>query len=102
MMPHDEIQKLIYETLINKCMGNKTFFDICLVRHEANLSGIKEVENRQEFKLLQQLHCVSFKDIPKELIDEIPQLIKKCFEPDNIFFDQDKTFFDKVKSCFQK
>lgn len=60
-----------------KRMIDKGWVDICDIDKIGKLSGIP-VGSSPAYKTLSLLHCVSFKDMPDELRQEMPRLFIEC------------------------
>jgi hypothetical protein len=79
----DNIQEMAAMTALNK-MFKKGYFDICTIDSVADIMKVNTRGGR-EYTILRALHCVDYKDMPKELYDELPQLIQSCLGISPIF-----------------
>lgn len=50
--------------------------DICTIKECVKVLGV--IPDARALELLHALHCVHFKDMPKELLEQLPDLIEKC------------------------
>lgn len=78
----DELTTMIAQTRLN-VMLKGSHFDICAVRDIGAAMNIP-VEQSPDFSKLRALHCVHYKDMPRELIDALPTLLGNVFRVDPI------------------
>ncbi len=57
----------------------KPHFDICIVRDLCKITGRSQTS--PAFNLLHPLHCMSYADMPGELLDKLPLLVNECLRP---------------------
>lgn len=72
-------------------MFTKGFFSICVVDNILKLSG--GIPDRNDYHSLSLLHCISFKDMPRNVRIELPRLIQKVIESPSV---NCEIFRDKV------
>lgn len=58
-------------------MVEKGWVDICCIKECIKLAGV--IPNGQALAELSALHCLHYKDMPPELVKEIPGMINDCF-----------------------
>ena len=75
-MIHDDLTLLSVATSLSSMMRSR-YFSITTLDHCATALGISIAE-KQSYKNLHTLHCVDFADMPRELREKIPDLIKDC------------------------
>ena len=73
-------------------MVEGTYFSICEVRDL--LLDIKHPEKYKPYKTLHYLHCVSYKDMPPEMLLAIPGLLSELFSGSIIHIDINKLSVD--------
>jgi hypothetical protein len=73
--PLQQRQKLVAQTAVTH-LFTKDYFSICKLDAVMNALS-KGSKNHPSYKLLHALHCVHYKDMPKELIDQLPQLVNE-------------------------
>lgn len=69
----NHIQILAMATSV-KVMLDKGWMDICVIDQILRMAGT--IPNKRDYDTLRLLHCVSFKDMPPELQESLPSLIK--------------------------
>lgn len=74
----NDLRKLAAMTSLNKLMKQR-HFDICTIRDVGDLLGIP-VRNTEEYKILETLHCVDYSEMPPQLRDAIPRMVKKILD----------------------
>lgn len=67
----------IASTAIKNMLEAKTF-SICAIRDVGQMLGINP-EHTQAYKMLQPLHCIAYANMPSEVVEAIPQLIRDCY-----------------------
>ena len=83
----DKIQILAAEAALRK-MVEEGFFSICTIDKINKVSG--NIPNKKTYDTLHMLHCVHYKDMPPELLKELPVMIREALggstlELSNIF-----------------
>lgn len=78
-----EVNKLIIGTRLRD-MFRKGWFSICCIDDCLNLAGI--LPGGESYRQLKALHCVQFGDMPRELAEAIPSMIRDVF--DGVSIDQ--------------
>lgn len=73
----DELSKLAIATAFRK-MFSQSYFDICTVDQCLKLAGV--IAPRKPYQILHTLHCVHYSDMPRELAEKIPELLRQCFD----------------------
>jgi len=76
------MQELIAMTALN-AMFKKGHFDICTIDSVAKIMNVHPSGN--EYAMLRALHCIDYKDMPKEVYDSLPGMIKKCLSINDIY-----------------
>lgn len=71
----DTTQELAAKTALNKMMKDG-YFSICVIDNIVKMGNI--LPNRRAYDILHTLHCVHFKDMPTELYEQLPTLIREC------------------------
>jgi hypothetical protein len=71
----DDLKQVVAITALNKMMASG-HFDICAIRTIAEMLGVDP--KGDAYRTLAPLHCVNFSDMPQELRQMIPALIKQC------------------------
>jgi hypothetical protein len=90
-----DLKQLSAVTALNS-MFKKGHFDICCIRNVGELLGVDPKFAGEAYKILQPLHCINFSDMPSELRDAIPSLIRECLQQEPTFqFLEDE--FSKTK-----
>lgn len=79
----DKIQQLACKTALNNMM-QKGYVDICCIREICKMMEISH-DSTSAYATLSLLHCVHFKDMEKELRDNIPVLVMECLGGDSIY-----------------
>jgi hypothetical protein len=59
-------------------MVSKGYFCICTVDNVLKISG--GVPKAKDYQMLRTLHCIHFKDMPEELLAELPKIIQRVVE----------------------
>jgi len=72
----DETTRLVVGTAMRE-MIQKGWVNICTIEKCIALSGI--IPRAQPLALLHALHCVNFKDMPSELQERVPALLRDVF-----------------------
>lgn len=65
------------------CGDRKGYFDICVVRESAKIMNV--CPGGRAYDILHVLHCVDFGNMPQELRESIPALIRECLSLDPIY-----------------
>lgn len=60
-----------------KSLFNERSFSICTVRELGTLLGVNP-EQHPNFKYLHALHCVNYREMDKELVDKLPEMVMEC------------------------
>jgi hypothetical protein len=79
----NEVQTLAVRAAL-KNMLKKGWLDICTIKEILQVTN--GIPNSEDMKILSLLHCVSFSDMPPELLRGLPVLIKRVIESDGIEF----------------
>ena len=74
-MDNDSLKQLSATTALNHMM-RQGHFDICCIDKVARL--LDRDPKGDAYRVLSPLHCINFGDMPPELREEIPRLIKDC------------------------
>ena len=74
-MDNNSLKQLSVTTALNEMM-KKGHFDICCIDKVARLLMVDP--KGEAYDILSPLHCINFSDMPSELREEIPRLIKDC------------------------
>lgn len=77
----DEIMKMVIATAIRKMFQNG-WLSISDIDQCLKLAGV--IPMGRAYEILRTLHCVHFKDMPRELAEKIPALLTECFAGLNI------------------
>jgi hypothetical protein len=73
--PLQQRQKLVAQTAVTQIF-TKDWFDICKL--DAVMDALsKGSKSHPSYKLLRALHCVHYRDMPKDLIDQLPQFVNE-------------------------
>lgn len=75
-----ETQQLVLRTATRK-LFEKNYFDICTV--DALLKLIGTTARTPAYHQLRALHCVAYADMPSELSERIPHLVRECLAGQN-------------------
>lgn len=78
----DNVKQVVAITALNKMMASG-HFDICAIRTIAEMLGVDP--KGEAYRTLAPLHCVNFSDMPTELRQLIPSLIKECLGVEPIY-----------------
>lgn len=78
----DNVKQVVAITALNKMMSGG-HFDICAIRTIAEMLGVDP--KGEAYRTLAPLHCVNFSDMPAELRQLIPGLIKECLGVEPIY-----------------
>ena len=70
-----QTQQLVLRTATRKLFDQR-YFDICTVDSLMKLTGT--TERGAAYTQLRAMHCVNYSDMPKELQDRIPHLVREC------------------------
>lgn len=76
------VRDLVTEAVVSK-MFRSSFFSICDV--DKLLSINREnlcLETREVYDYLRALHCVHYRDMPRELVKALPELVARVVYPD--------------------
>lgn len=71
-----EVTKMVIATSM-RAMFKNGGVSICDIDQCLKLAGI--IPMGQAYQLLRTLHCVKFEDMPRELAEKIPELLKEVF-----------------------
>lgn len=74
-MTDRQLAHLSVLTALNKMMTGD-FFSICAV--DAAVAALGTIPDGAAYKILRPLHCVAWRDMPRELRDAVPKLIERC------------------------
>lgn len=72
----DELQILAAETALRK-MVKQGHFSICTVDEILKMTG--GVPDARTYQVLRLLHCVNYSEMPDELREKLPELLKAVF-----------------------
>lgn len=72
----DETKKLVVGTAMRD-MFQKGWLNICTIDKCLEISGL--LRGGDDYRLLGALHCINFKDMPPELFQRIPNMLKVVF-----------------------
>jgi hypothetical protein len=75
-----ETQQLVLRTATRK-LFEKNYFDICAV--DALLKLVGTTARTPAYNQLRALHCMNYADMPRELSDRIPYLVRECLAGQN-------------------
>ena len=67
---------------INTMLSSNSF-SICTIRDSAEVLGIRPV--KEYYDVLRLLHCIDYNKIPKSIVEQIPDLIVKSLDNNEIF-----------------
>lgn len=70
-----DTQQLVLRTATRK-LFDQSFFDICTVDSLMKLVGTNA--STHAYTQLRALHCVHYADMPKDLRERIPHLVREC------------------------
>lgn len=73
-MDKDLINRLAAETALDK-MFRRGWVDICAINEVGDMLGIP-VRQAELYPALHLLHCVNFRDMPKALYDQLPEIFR--------------------------
>lgn len=76
------IQEAIAMTALNN-LFKKGHFDICTIDAVAKVLGVHPT--RHEYVMLHALHCIDYKDMPKEVYEALPAMVKTCLSMNDIY-----------------
>ena len=76
------LQDMVVMTALNK-MFKQGHFSICTIDEVAKV--LKVYPSGEEYSLLRVLHCVDYKDMPRELYNALPGMICKCLSLTQIY-----------------
>jgi len=77
-----EIQDAIAMTALNN-MFKKGHFDICTIDAVAKVMGVHP--SGHEYIMLRALHCIDYKDMPKEVFEALPEMVRQCLSINTIY-----------------
>jgi hypothetical protein len=77
----DQLTQVAVATAMRKMFDNK-WFDISTVDQCLKLAGV--IAPTKPYQTLRVLHCVHYSDMPRELLDALPGLLRECFGGVNI------------------
>lgn len=78
----NNLQESVAMTALNS-MFKKGHFDICAIDAVAKVMNVHP--SGHEYAMLRALHCIDYKDMPKELYEALPEIIKKCLSINTIY-----------------
>lgn len=81
-MVSENLKHLSVTTALNDMM-KKGHFDICCIRSCAKLLNVDP--RGEALAILEPLHCINFGDMPSELREAIPGLIKDCLGVEPVY-----------------
>lgn len=95
-MDTDHLKDLTVTTALNDMM-KKGWLDICTIDKVARLMDLDP--KGEAYSILSPLHCVHFSEMPRELREAMPGLIKMCLgvEPTYQFADGDLTLRKSIQ-----
>lgn len=76
------IQEAVAMTALNH-MFKKGHFDICTVDAVAKVMHVHPKE--PEYSMLRALHCIDYKEMPKDVYDALPSMVKTCLSMNDIY-----------------
>lgn len=77
----NEIKKMAIETALNN-MLESGHVSICTVDKILKITG--GIPSKEDYEVLSLLHCVSFKDMPKDLLRGLPILLNRVICADGL------------------
>lgn len=77
-----DLKQLAAMTSLNS-MFQKGYFDICTVDSVGKMLSINP--KGDAYDVLRTLHCIHFEKMPKELRDQVPELIRQCLDVEPTF-----------------
>lgn len=78
----DNIQEMAAMTALND-MFKKGYFNICTIDNIAKMANVNP--KGRSYNILHTLHCVDFDKMPKELREEVPNMIRECLSLSPIY-----------------
>ncbi len=69
----DTLQKIAAETALKK-MLRQGHFSICTIDEIVKMTG--SVPDGRAYQILRLMHCVDFKDMPPEIHEQMPELLR--------------------------
>ena len=76
------IQETVAMTALNH-MFKKGHFDICTIDAVAKVMHVHPKE--PEYSMLRALHCIDYKEMPKDVYDALPISVKTCLSMNDIY-----------------
>ena len=76
-------RQLVAEARLRE-LNKKPFFSICTVNEACAALGIHDYRSNPAYDVLHALHCVHYRDMSRELIQEIPKLIAAVLNVEHI------------------
>ncbi|WP_372826506.1 hypothetical protein [Polaromonas sp.] len=73
-----ETKRLVAQTTIDSLFAGE-WFDICKVDSLVQITDTPK--NSAAYRLLRPLHCVHYDKMPRELLEQIPHLVRECLTP---------------------
>lgn len=80
----NEIQRMAVETAMRN-MLNKGYVDICAIRKVLEMTG--GIPNKEDYQILELLHCVNFKEINPELLRGLPVILQRVLGSESLMFE---------------
>ena len=77
-----DIKQMTAITALNAMMRSK-HFSICTIREIATMLDV--TPDREAMSVLQNLHCVDYSAMPRELVASLPALIQKALSGHDVF-----------------
>jgi hypothetical protein len=81
----NELERLAVQTAMKKLLSS-TYFDITALRNCLEIAGV--IPDGKTMRALNVLHCVHYADMPKELLEQLPETIVSLFK--GVVFDTDR------------
>lgn len=78
----DNIQEMAAMTALND-MFKRGHFSICTIDSIAKMANVNP--KGRAYDILHTLHCVDFDKMPKELREEVPNMIRECLSLSPIY-----------------
>ncbi len=89
----DKLSALVCVTSL-KNMLSKGYLSICTIENILDITH--GIPNGEDMRLLRALHCVSFSDMPPELLRGLPLIIKRVLGSEDIDFPMEE-YSDRLK-----
>jgi hypothetical protein len=77
-----DLKQTIAMTALNN-MLKKGHFDICTIQSVAELLNVHP--KVEEYRMLHALHCIDYNNMPTEIREALPELIRRCLSIDTIY-----------------